>query len=52
MKLYDNNTILTNIQMVDNLNNLLLTGKISRLDYMEFIDRGVDFVEGSFKAES
>ena len=54
VKLYDNNTILTNIQMVDNLNNLLLTGKISRLDYMEFIDREeLDFdYEGSFKAES
>ena len=39
--------------MVDNLNNLLLTGKISRLDYMEFIHREeLDFdYEGNFKTE-
>lgn len=53
VKIYDDNTILTNIQMVDNLNNLLLNGKISRLDYMEFIDREeLEFdYEGSFKTE-
>lgn len=53
VKIYDNNTILTNIQMVDNLNNLLINGKISRLDYMEFIDREeLEFdYEGSFKTE-
>ena len=53
VKIYDDNTILTNIQMVDNLNNLLINGKISRLDYMEFIDREeLEFdYEGSFKTE-
>ena len=53
VKIYDDNTILTNIQMVDNLNNLLINGKISRLDYMEFIDREeIEFdYEGSFKTE-
>ena len=53
VKIYDDNTILTNIQMVDNLNNLLINGKISRLDYMEFIDREereFDY-EGTFKTE-
>ena len=50
VKIYDDNTILTNIQMVD---NLLINGKISRLDYMEFIDREeLEFdYEGSFKTE-
>ena len=53
VKIYDDNTILTNIQMVDNLNNLLINGKISRLDYMEFIDREeLEFdYEGSSKTE-
>ena len=53
VKIYDDKTILTNIQMVDNLNNLLINGKISRLDYMEFIDREeLEFdYEGSFKTE-
>ena len=53
VKIYDDNSILTNIQMVDNLNNLLINGKISRLDYMEFIDREeLEFdYEGSFKTE-
>lgn len=53
VKIYDDNTILTNIQMVDNLNNLLINGKISRIDYMEFIDREeLEFdYEGSFKTE-
>ena len=53
VKIYDDNTILNNIQMVDNLNNLLINGKISRLDYMEFIDREeLEFdYEGSFKTE-
>lgn len=53
VKIYDDNTILTNIQMVDNLNNLLINGKISRLDYMEFIAREeLEFdYEGSFKTE-
>lgn len=39
LNLYEDNNILSNSQMIDNLKDLLFAGMISRIDFLDFIDR-------------